>query len=77
MADEDYEFVVAPDGVSGMIADKVASRTEAYIDLLVETNKLKDEALIAEALEMLKRVRLSVGVTSEVTLSALKGGKAN
>lgn len=77
MADDDYEFVVAPDGVSSLIADKVASRTQAYIDLLIETNKLKDEALIAEALEMLKRVRLSIGVTSEATLSALKGGKAN
>jgi hypothetical protein len=77
MADEDYEFVVSPDGMSSLIADKVASRTAAYIDLLVEANKIKDDVLMAEALEMLKRVRLSIGVNSEATLSTLKGGKAN
>ncbi len=77
MADEDYEFVVSPDGMSNLIADKVASRTAAYIDLLVEANKIKDDVLVAEALEMLKRVRLSISVNSEATLSTLKGGKAN
>ena len=54
-----------------------ALKSEQQLAAALAACKLKDEALIAEALEMLKRVRLSIGVTSEATLSALKGLKAS
>ena len=77
MADDDYEFVSSPDGGAFMVEDKVAARTYAYISLLIETNNLKDEAIIGEAMEMLKRIRLSITAASEATLTAVRGGKGN
>ena len=75
--DADYEFIEAPDGQYMMLEDKVYSRSVAYIDLLIEANKIRDPSLMEEAMEMLKRIRLSIPNASEVSLREVKGGRGN
>jgi hypothetical protein len=75
--DPEYEFIEAPDGQYMMLEDKVYSRSVAYIALLIEANKIRDPSLMDEAMEMLKRVRLSIPNASEVHLREVKGGKGN
>lgn len=74
---EGYEFIETPDGGSMLLEDKVSSRTISYTALLIEANKIIDNDLRAEALEMLRRVRLSISCSSEVNLGVVKGGKGN
>lgn len=73
----DYEFIESPDGQFLMLEDKVFSRTAAYIALLIEANKIRDPSLMEEAMDMLRRVRLSIPNASEVSLREVKGGKGN
>lgn len=73
----DYEFFESPDGQYLMLEDKVFSRTSAYIALLIEANKIRDPSLMEEAMDMLRRVRLSIPNASEVSLREVKGGKGN
>jgi hypothetical protein len=75
--DPEYEFIESPDGQYMMLEDKVYSRSVAYIALLIEANKIRDPSLMDEAMEMLKRVRLSIPNASEVHLREVKGGKGN
>jgi hypothetical protein len=75
--DADYEFIEAPDGQYMMLEDKVYSRSVAYIALLIEANKIRDPSLMEEAMEMLKRIRLSIPNASEVSLREVKGGRGN
>lgn len=73
----DYEFIEAPDGQYMMLEDKVFSRSAAYIALIIEANKIRDPSLMDEAMEMLKRIRLSIPNASEVSLREVKGGRGN
>jgi hypothetical protein len=45
--------------------------------LLEAVRNLKEPELMAEGMEMLKRLRLSIGIHSEVPLGVIKGGKPN
>ena len=75
--DDDFDFVEAPDGSVFMLQDKTSARAIAYIQLLIAARNLKEPELIAESLEMLKRLRLSISVHSEGSLGVIKGGKPN
>lgn len=75
--DDDFDFIEAPDGSVFMLQDKTSARAVAYIQLLLAVRNLKEPELIAEGLEMLKRLRLSIGVHTEVPLGVIKGGKPN
>jgi hypothetical protein len=75
--DDDIEFIEAPDGQVFMLQDRATARTLAYISLMELTARVKDDDVKAEGLEMLKRLRLSVSVQSEVHLGVVKGGKPN
>jgi hypothetical protein len=75
--DDDIEFLEAPDGQVFMLQDRATARTLAYISLMELTARVKDDDVKAEGLEMLKRLRLSVSVHSEVHLGVVKGGKPN
>jgi hypothetical protein len=75
--DDDIEFIEAPDGQIFMVGDRTAARTLAYITLLEAVRNLKEPELMAEGMEMLKRLRLSIGIHTEVPLGVIKGGKPN
>lgn len=75
--DDDFDFVEAPDGSVFMLQDKTSARAVAYIQLLLAVRGIKEPELIAEGLEMLKRLRLSISVHSEGQLGIIKGGKPN
>lgn len=75
--DDDFDFVEAPNGDVFMLQDKTSARAFAYIQLLNAVRNLKEPELIAEGLEMLKRLRLSINVHSEGHLGVIKGGKPN
>lgn len=75
--DDDFDFIEAPDGQVFMLQDKTSARAVAYIQLLLTVRNLKEPELIAEGLEMLKRLRLSISVHSEGHLGVIKGGKPN
>jgi len=75
--ESDYEFVQAPDGSVFMVEDKIAARTLAFTHLMIEATRIKDEGVYNEALEMLKRLRLSIPVVTEVQLGVVKGGRGN
>lgn len=75
--DDNYEFVEGPGGGLLMVEDKVASRTLAYITLLNALRNTKEPELMAEGLEMMKRLRMSIGVHSEARLGLVKGDKGN
>lgn len=77
MFDDDVEFIEAPDGQVFMLQDRISARTEAYIRLLDAARSIKEPELVDEALEMLKRIRLSIGVYSDATINVVKGGKGN
>jgi hypothetical protein len=72
--DDDFEFIEAPDGQIFMLQDKISARTLSYITLLLEARNLKDPELIAEAMEMLKAIRMSVLIREP--LGVVKGGRA-
>jgi hypothetical protein len=74
--DEDYEFMEAPDGQVFMLQDKVSARILAYSTLVELSRNVKEPELFAECLEMLKALRLSIGVR-EASISAIKGGRGN
>ena len=72
--DDDFEFIEAPDGQVFMLQDKISARTLSYITLLLEARNLKDPELLAEAMEMLKAIRMSVIIREP--LGVVKGGRA-
>jgi hypothetical protein len=72
--DDDFEFIEAPDGQIFMLQDKISARTLSYITLLLEARNLKDPELLAEAMEMLKAIRMSVMIREP--LGVVKGGRA-
>jgi len=72
--DDDFEFIEAPDGQVFMLQDKISARTLSYITLLLEARNLKDPELLAEAMEMLKAIRMSVVIREP--LGVVKGGRA-
>lgn len=74
--DEDYEFMEAPDGQVFMLQDKVSARVLAYATLAELARGIKEPELFAEALEMLKALRLSIGIR-EASISTIKGGRGN
>lgn len=74
--DDDFEFMEAPDGSVFMLQDKVAGRVLAYATIAELARNVKEPELMAEVLEMLKAIRLSISVR-EATVSAIKGGRAN
>lgn len=74
--DEDIEFIEAPDGQVFMLQDRVTSRILAYVTVAELARSIKEPELMAEALDMLKAIRMSISVR-EATVSAIKGGRAN
>lgn len=74
--DDDIEFIEAPDGQVFMLQDRGTARILAYITLMNEARTLKEPELMAEALEMLKAIRMSI-VYREASVSTIKGGRAN
>ena len=72
--DEEFEYIEGPSGEIIVVQDKISARTMAYITLMLEARNLKDEALLAEALDMLKAIRTSVMIREP--LGVLKGGRA-
>lgn len=74
--DEDYEFMEAPDGQVFMLQDKVSARVLAYATLAELARNIKEPELFADALEMLKAIRMSIGVR-EASISTIKGGRGN
>lgn len=72
--DEDYEFMEAPDGQVFMLQDKVSARILAYSTLVELSRNVKEPELFAECLEMLKALRLSIGIR-EASISTIKGGR--
>ena len=77
MIDDDFEFMEAPDGQVIMLQDKPAARVAAYIALVQTARDIKEPELYSEALEMLKRLRLSISIQPETSLGVIKGGKGN
>jgi len=75
MAEDNYEFIETPDGNTMMLEDKITARINAYIQLMHTVRNIKEDDLIAEGMEMLKRIRLSVHITPERDVSVMKGGK--
>lgn len=74
--DEEIEFIEAPDGQIFMLQDRMTARILAYVTVAELARNIKDQELLAESLEMLKAIRMSIGVR-EASISAIKGGRAN
>lgn len=74
--DEDIEFIEAPDGQVFMLQDRVTARILAYVTVAEMARGIKEPELMADVLEMLKAIRMSISVR-EATVSAIKGGRAN
>lgn len=74
--DEDVEFIEAPDGQVFMLQDRVTARILAYVTVAEMARGIKEPELMADVLEMLKAIRMSISVR-EATVSAIKGGRAN
>jgi len=75
--DESHEFVQMPDGQTMMLEDKISSRVTAYTNLLLELRNVKEEKIVEEGLLMLARLRLSINIVPETTVSVMKGGKSS
>lgn len=74
--DEEIEFIEAPDGQIFMLQDRVTARILAYVTVAEMARGIKEPELMADVLEMLKAIRMSISVR-EATVSAIKGGRAN
>lgn len=74
--DEDIEFIEAPDGQVFMLQDRVTARILAYVTVAELARNIKEPELMADVLEMLRAIRMSISVR-EATVSAIKGGRAN
>ena len=49
----------------------------AYTNLLLELRNVKEEKIVEEGLLMLARLRLSINIVPETTVSVMKGGKSS
>lgn len=74
--DDEIEFIEAPDGQVFMLQDKVSGRVLAYATIADMARGIKEPELMAEVLEMLKAIRMSISVR-EASISAIKGGRGN
>jgi hypothetical protein len=71
-ADEEFEVEV-PD--TEVFADGIAERASAYVRLLDRVDMIRDKALRAEGMSMLKALRTSFKSHPGFELVALPGGK--
>lgn len=76
--DEDYETLQSSsDGTLILLKDKASERTLAFISLLDAARNVREPELLAEAIKMMERLRLSIPVNNETSLGVIKGGRGN
>jgi hypothetical protein len=74
--DDEHQFIDIGADQPYMLEDKVASRTYAYIGLMLELNRVDNPEIMEEGLKMLERIRLSVS-PPQPSISLVKNDKSH